>query len=282
MANIFQDLKNTYRVSGLIQRLIFWIIGVSVVLLIIKVFSPKVYGYLIYWLALSSNWLPLVYKPWTLLSYSFLHAGVIHLIFNMIMLFFVGQLFTTFFNQKHFITCYFAGAVMGGVFYLIGSSLVNVGPVLVGASAAIIAPLIALVCFRPHMQIKLLLIGQVKIWYIAAFIIILDIIQLSGSNIGGHLAHLGGAFMGYLFIVLYKRGIDLSVILDKLSAFFSRKEKTKFTKVYRNTNRVNKKDSSQEQDTQQQIDKILEKISKSGYESLTKQEKDFLFTAGKK
>lgn len=284
MANIFQDLKNTYQGGGLIQRLIFWIIGVFVIMMLLKVVSLSAYDFLLNWLSLSSNHLSVLYKPWTLVTYSFLHAGVIHLLLNVIMLYFVGQLFTTFFSQRQFLACYLSGAILGGIFYLVGSIFLNVGPILVGASAGVLATLVAIVTYSPYMQVRVLLFGQVKIWYIAAFIIILDIIQLSGSNIGGHLAHLGGAFMGFLYIKLYLYQKDFSVYLNKINGVFAKKQKPTFSKVYRNNKKTsastfNTKSAS---DTQKQIDAILDKISKSGYDSLTKQEKDFLFTAGKK
>lgn len=284
MANIFQDLKNTYQGGGLIQRLIFWIIGVFVIMMLLKVVSLSAYDFLLNWLSLSSNHLSVLYKPWTLVTYSFLHAGVIHLLLNVIMLYFVGQLFTTFFSQRQFLACYLSGAILGGIFYLVGSIFLNVGPILVGASAGVLATLVAIVTYSPYMQVRVLLFGQVKIWYIAAFIIILDIIQLSGSNIGGHLAHLGGAFMGFLYIKLYLYQKDFSVYLNKIDGVFAKKQKPTFSKVYRNNKKTsastfNTKSAS---DTQKQIDAILDKISKSGYDSLTKQEKDFLFTAGKK
>ena len=284
MANIFQDLKNTYQGGGLIQRLIFWIIGVFVIMMLLKVVSLSAYDFLLNWLSLSSNHLSVLYKPWTLVTYSFLHAGVIHLLLNVIMLYFVGQLFTTFFSQRQFLACYLSGAILGGIFYLVGSIFLNVGPILVGASAGVLATLVAIVTYSPYMQVRVLLFGQVKIWYIAAFIIILDIIQLSGSNIGGHLAHLGGAFMGFLYIKLYLYQKDFSVYLNKINGVFAKKQKPTFSKVYRNNKKTSASTFSTKSasDTQKQIDAILDKISKSGYDSLTKQEKDFLFTAGKK
>lgn len=282
MANILQDLKRHYKYGGILQKLLFWNIGVSIVFFICEGLFSSIAQKFFYWTALSSDYGNFIFKPWTLLTYSFLHAGIVHLILNMLVLYFVYQLFRTFFNDKQFLTCYLLGAMVGGIFFLIGSLFFSVGYVLVGASAAVIAPLIGLVTYSPNMEVRLMLIGRVKIWYIAAFIILLDIIQLSSSNIGGHLAHLGGAFMGFVYIKLVKEGKDLSVIFDRLANLFKRKKGTPFKKVY-----VNKKPlkasakGNKDLSKQQKIDIILDKISKSGYESLTKEEKAFLFRSGK-
>ena len=151
------------------------------------------------------------------------------------------------------------------------------------------AILFAAVTYNPYMEIRLLLIGRVKLWHIAAVVIALDLIQLPMSNTGGHLAHLGGALFGYIFIVLLRKGTDLSDGITKILNLFAHKtqtskSKTPFKKVHKNytpsptyaESRIVKKDK-----TQQQIDEILDKISASGYDSLSKEEKDFLFRAGK-
>lgn len=281
MASIIDDLKRNYKYGGAAQKLIFWNIGISVVFFILHGIFPVVYEKLFYWLVLTDDVKRMFIKPWTLLTYSFIHAGIVHLILNMILLYFVSQLFSTFFSQKQFMTTYILGAIVGGVFFeLFGLVFVHSGNILVGASAAIISPLFALVTFNPHMQIRLLLIGNVKIWYIAAFIVAIDLLQLMGtSNIGGHLAHLGGAALGVIYALLLKEGKDISLILDKIANILKKKKGTPFKKVYVNKN--NTANNTVKEETQKQIDLILDKISKSGYESLTKEEKSFLFNAGK-
>lgn len=283
MKNIFKDFTSQYKSGGIVQKLIFWNIGVSVLMLLLEVLLPSFYRVVFPWVVLSGDISLALIKPWTLLTYSFVHAGVIHLLFNLIVLFFVGQLFNTYFTGKQFLTLYLLGAILGGVFFLVGSQFIVAGSVLVGASAAVIAPLIGLAVYSPTMQVRLALIGNVKLWHIAAFIVVLDIIQLSTSNVGGHLAHLGGAVMGVVFVKLLQAGFDLSTIFDKVVNVFKRSKGTKFKKVYVNKERA-KQDvfRDDEKDKQRKIDLILDKISKSGYESLTKEEKDFLFRAGNK
>lgn len=281
MKNIIKDFTSQYKGGGIVQKLIFWNIGASVLMLLLEVLLSSVYRVVFPWVVLTGDLSFALVKPWTLLTYSFVHAGVIHLLFNLIVLFFVGQLFNTYFTGKQFLTVYLLGAILGGVFFLIGSQFIATGSVLVGASAAVMAPLIGLAVFAPNMQVRLALIGNVKLWHIAAFIIVLDIIQLSTSNVGGHLAHLGGAVMGVVYIKLLQGGFDLSTIFDKVVNIFKRPKGTKFKKVYVNKERI-KHDVvvDEEKDKQKKIDLILDKISKSGYESLTKEEKDFLFRAG--
>lgn len=288
--NIWDDLKLQYRIGGIVQKILFWNIGVSLLFLILKALTPSVYGVILPWVALSSSVSSFITVPWTLLSYSFVHAGVIHLIFNLLVLHFVGRLFTTYFTQRQFLTVYFLGALFGGVFYILGGLVFSVGSVLVGASAATMAPLIALAVYAPYMEVRLALIGRVKVWHIAAFIVVLDVIQLATQNTGGHLSHLGGAFIGMVYIKLLQNGRDLSTVffnlITSITQVFKAKKKTPFKKVYVSKKKASTvfkgvvKDKDKEIE-QIKIDEILDKISKSGYDSLTKQEKDFLFKVGK-
>ena len=283
---VWDDLKLQYRIGGVVQQLIFWNIGVSIIFLILKGLLPTVYALLLPWFSLSSSFEGLLFTPWTIISYSFLHAGVIHLLFNLLVLHFVGRMFTTYFTQKQFMTVYLLGALVGGLFYLIGGLFFSVGSVLVGASAATMAPLIALAVYAPYIEVRLALIGVVKTWHIAVFIIVLDVIQLSTQNTGGHLSHLGGAFMGFMYIKMLNKGLDLSKLFDGVSTLFKKKERSPFKKVYVSKNKTTKRENTVSKDfektvEQKQIDEILDKISKSGYDSLTKEEKEFLFKIGK-
>ena len=157
---------------------------------------------------------------------------------------------------------------------------------MVGASAAIMAILVAAATYAPYYQVRLLLIGTVKLWHIAIVFIALDLIYASAENTGGHIAHLAGSLFGFLYIRLLQNGTDLSkgvsVILDGVANVFKPKKSTPFKKVHRNPVQSSKRNAAKPKDiTQQQIDDILDKISKSGYDSLTKEEKEFLFKVGK-
>lgn len=285
--NILDDIKQQYRLGGMNQKLIFWNIGLFLLSLIFFYqFSVGRFHYPT-WLALSSNAGTSFVFPWTFISYSFLHGGALHLIFNLIVLNFAGRLFQTFFSEKQLLGVYVLGAVFSGLVYVLAYTFLPLGnAILVGASASVMAILFATVTYAPLMTVRLLLIGYVKLWHIALAILILDVLQIGVSNTGGHISHLAGALFGFLFVSLLKQGTDLTKIISRITdlfkGIFSKKTKKRYT-PFKEVH-VNKKASYganpkfQKDKNQQQIDEILDKISRSGYDSLTKEEKDFLFS----
>ena len=294
MATIIEDLKLQFRSGDVITKLIFWNIALFAIPFII--FGLLRLGGIdipwMHYISLSSNPADLLWKPWSLISYSFFHVGIMHILFNLVMLHFSARLFTTFFTQKQLLSLYFVGAIFAGLLYLfsyaIFPSLANLKTELVGASGAVMAILFAVATYAPMMTMRLLIIGNVKLWHIAIVLLIIDLVQLSVSNTGGHLAHLGGAFFGYFYISQLRKGTDithwLSRLLDGITNLFVRKPKTPFKAVHKNVSPKAKASTSRivtKSRTQQQIDEILDKISKSGYDSLTTEEKEFLFRAGK-
>lgn len=285
---IIDDLKLQYKTGGIALQLIFWNIGIAVVLLLLQAFLPVLHAQIMYWLQLSSLPSELVFKPWTLISYAFVHANFLHLLFNLLILNFASRLFLTFFTQKQFFGLYILSAIFAGLVFVGAFFLLGIPAPLVGASAAIMAIVFASATYAPMYQLRLLLIGNVKLWHIAAVFLILDLVQLPANNMGGHIAHLGGAFFGFLYIKLLQNGTDLSLIVTRVLDFFANlfkpKKSTPFKKVHRNPIKPQQKTASKivtKDKTQQQIDEILDKISQSGYDSLTKEEKEFLFKAGK-
>lgn len=276
--------------GGLEQKVIYWNCGIF--LLSIVFFYRFTLGFFDYpsWIALSSDGMNVLYKPWTLLTYFFFHAGFFHLLFNMIVLNFAGRLFLTFFNQKQFLGLYLLSGIFSGLIFILFYTFFMVGrnSAIVGASGAIMAILVAAATYSPFMNLRLLLIGNVKLWQFTFVILLLDLIQIFTENTGGHVAHLSGAFFGFLYVKLLVNGTDLSkgvsFILDYFVTYSLPRKKTPFKKVHRNyqtkTNPTVSKVVTKDK-TQQQIDEILDKISKSGYDSLTKEEKEFLFRAGK-
>jgi membrane associated rhomboid family serine protease len=288
--NILDDLKMQYKMGGFEQKVIYWNCGVF--LLSILFFYRFRLGFFDFptWIALSSNAKEVIYAPWTLLTYFFFHAGFFHLLFNMIVLNFTGRIFLTFFNQKQFLGLYLLSGIFSGLIFILFYSVLTVGKSssIVGASGAIMAILVATATYSPFMNLRLLLIGNVKLWQFTFVILLLDLIQIFTENTGGHIAHLSGALFGFIYIKLLINGIDLSkgvtFILDKFATLFNPKKATPFKKVHRNYNTKPTEKISKivtKDKTQQQIDEILDKISKSGYDSLTKEEKEFLFKAGK-
>jgi membrane associated rhomboid family serine protease len=271
--NILNEIKQQYKLGDVPQKLIF--INILVFFLSIVFFFKFRFGFFDYpnWLALTSDYKEVVFYPWTLITYGFLHADPFHLLFNLIFLYFISILFYTFFTTRQFLTVYFLGSIFGGIVYLIYSNLFNHSNLIVGASGSIMAVFIAVAAYSPNMPIKLPLIGFVKIWHVALFYVFVDLLYLLSDNTGGHIAHLSGSVVGFVFAMLMKRGIDISQIFN-----FKKKKNTTFKKVYKNkpTKKYQSARVSDVNFTQRQIDEILEKISKSGYDSLTKEENKYV------
>ncbi|MEO6173568.1 MAG: rhomboid family intramembrane serine protease [Flavobacterium circumlabens] len=286
--NILDDLKLQYKLGGIAMRVIYW--NVACFLISLVFFYQFSIGQFAFpgWLALSSDPEVFLFKPWTFLTYAFFHDGFLHLLFNMMVLNFASNLFLTFFTQKQYLGLYILSAVFSGIIFVLTYYFLNYSASIVGASAAIMAILVATTTYQPLMNVRLLLVGNVKLWHITAVILILDLMQLRLGNMGGHISHLAGAFFGFAYIKLLQNGTDLSVIISKILDFFTnifkKSPSTPFKKVHKNYQKPTEKVTSRivtKDKTQQQIDEILDKISQSGYDCLTKEEKEFLFKAGK-
>lgn len=269
------------------MKMIYWNVGCFLVSLVffyqfkIGIFDfPK-------WIALSSDPMVFVLRPWTFVVYAFFHNSFWHLLFNMLVLNFASYLFLTFFSSKQYLGLYLLSAIFAGLIFALGFNLMHFTGTLVGASAAIMAILVAVTTYNPLMGVRLLIFGNVKLWHITAVILILDLMQFRLENSGGHISHLAGAFFGFGYIKLLQNGTDLSKIVSAVLDFFTnlfKKPATPFKKVHKNYKKPVEKPISKivvKDKKQQQIDEILDKISQSGYESLSKEEKEFLFQAGK-
>lgn len=288
MSSILDDLKLQYNMGGIAQKLIYW--NVAFFLVSIPFFYDFSKGAFDFpnWVALSSDPTVFIFSPWTFLTYAFFHFGFWHLFFNMMVLNFSSALFLTFFTPKQYLGLYLLSAIFAGIAFVLGYYFLNIDASIVGASAAIMAILVATTTYSPLMNIRLMFFGNVKLWHITFVIILLDLLQFRLENTGGHISHLSGAFFGFIFIKLLKNGIDLSKmvsgVLDFFANLFSKTPARPFKKVHKNySNPIEKRTSKiiTKDKTQQQIDEILDKISKSGYDCLTNEEKEFLFKAGK-
>ena len=288
MNSIIDDLKFQYKIGGIANKMIYWNVGFF--LLSIIFFYQFKSGFFDFpnWVAVSSDPTIILTKPWTLLTYAFFHYGFLHLFFNMMVLNFSSRLFLTFFTQKQFLGLYVLSAIFAGLCFVLSFYFLHQTSKMVGASAAIMALLVATTAYQPLMEIRLLLIGNVKLWHITAVILLLDLLQIQMNNTGGHIAHLSGAFFGYIYIKLLQNGTDLSRFVNLIIDFFINlvgpKKTTPFKKVHVNPKKPAFKRDSKivvKDKTQQQLDEILDKISQSGYDSLTAEEKEFLFKAGK-
>lgn len=244
-------------------------------------------------LALPSDLTQFIHMPWTLFTYMFLHEGLFHWLFNMIMLYFGGILFTEYLSQKSLLWTYILGGIAGAVFYMLAFNLFPVfAPVrsisvALGASASVLAIIIAISTYVPDYTVHLFLIGRLKLKYLAIAFVLLDILSIQSNNPGGHIAHLGGALWGFLYALSLRKGNDLYKIFDGLrlpDSLFKRNRYTKFSTSRPESGRPMNDDeyNSRRAAKQAEIDKILDKISKSGYGSLSKEEKEMLFKSSNK
>lgn len=287
---IFDEIKESFREGSALTRLIYINLGLFLLIRIANVFyflSGTAFPFLD-WLALPADFGLLASRPWTLITYMFLHFDFLHILFNLLWLYWMGQIFMGYFDQGKLITIYLLGGITGGLFYVAGYnsfpvfSQIVVDSRLLGASASVIAIVTALAMHAPNHIIHMMFIGPVKMKYIALFSVFMYVIGISSTNAGGNLAHLGGAFWGIIYILQLRRGIDLGKWITQLFSGikkgFAPKPKVKVS--YRKPtddieyNRIKNQDRTR-------MNEILEKISKSGYDSLSKDEKETLFRMGK-
>ena len=246
---------------------------------------------LMQWFVLPEEPIEVLKQPWSLLTYSFLHGGFMHILFNMIWLNFFSKFILNLFSEKRFLTVYLLGALYGGLLFV---TAYNVFPVfqskagyLLGASASVSALMVFAATYSPNISFRFFMV-TIKLWQLAVGLFLLDLFRLgSGTNPGGMLSHIGGAVFGYLYAVQLAKGNDIGLWFEKIVAslanLFKTRKNTPFRKVHKTPKNTSKKKTTSVKDERQiKIDGILDKIGKSGYESLTKQEKDFLFKAGNK
>jgi membrane associated rhomboid family serine protease len=225
-----------------------------------------------------------IYQPWSLFTYGFLHDSLGHIFWNMLLLYYASQFFLNLFSSQRFINVYFMGILLGGLVFLLSYAIFPVfkdqSPQLVGASAGVMAVLIFSCTYMPTQEVRLLFFN-VKLMYVGIALVIVDILQIPTGNAGGHLAHIGGAGLGYFYAQQLQNGKDIGSDFERFWKWLSNlfKAKPKMTKVHKSTTRKTRKPTTS---NQEKIDRILDKISASGYDSLSKEEKDYLFKAGKK
>lgn len=237
------------------------------------------------WFELLPNFDVLLYRPWTLITYGFLHGGFRHILWNMLLLFFASRLYLNLFSERQFLKNYFLGIITGGLVFLISYNVFpvfnGIFPPLVGSSAGVMSILIFVATYTPNQEVRVIFFN-IKLQYIGIALVILDILQIPNGNAGGRLAHLGGALIGFIYANQLQKGNDIGAFLDRIwsyvNSFFVSNKKNNMRTVHRSKNRTKENPSNLQQE---KIDSILDKISKSGYESLTQKEKDFLFKAGK-
>lgn len=285
--DFIEDLKRKYQTQSALGQLIVIIVAFTVATWLLEYLYAPAYN----WFRLPAGLWETLLQPWSIISYGFMHTGLFHLFWNMLILFSFGQMMFNLFSTRQVLTLFFAGVISGALVFLIGDALfsnyVNAAG-LVGASAGVYAVTMFVCTYQPENEVRLIFFN-VKLKYIGYFLIGVTLLGVfARDNVGGNLAHAGGLAIGYYAAVKMKDGIDilkgLSSVGDYFISFFKstpqQEKKAKMKTVYRNKN-TKTTTVKTKSDQQVKIDSILDKISASGYESLTKEEKDFLFKAGK-
>ncbi|MFC2151870.1 rhomboid family intramembrane serine protease [Bacteroidota bacterium] len=294
--NIIDEIKKSFKSGNALIKLLYVNIAVFLAVKIIGVIffllSIDPTFSLVSWFAVPADLHNLIFRPWTIFSYMFLHQDFWHILFNMVVLYVFGQIFLHYFDDKKLVSIYLVGGIAGAALYILFFNLFPVFnqvipiSIALGASASVMAILVATAIYAPKHTVNLFFVVRTEIRYIAIVLVIVDILQIKSSNAGGHIAHLGGALFGYLYISQLRKGKNITKgfdrFMDKIFSLFKRREKFKVT--YKRPMTDIEKDieyNKTQAAAQQDIDKILDKIAKSGYDSLTKREKEILFKNSK-
>ena len=295
MSDFIDTIKSRFKSGNVLMKFIFINVGVFIVIqalyVIVTLFRLESLNPLPL-LAVPSQLDTLLIRFWTLFTYMFVHVGFMHILFNMLWLYWFGNIFLSYFNDRTLGSLYVIGGFAGALLYIIAFNIIpyylDLGHgVMIGASASVMAVVMGAAFYRPDTTLNLFLFGRIKIIYIALVVFFIDFLSLSsGDNPGGHLAHIGGAIVGYLFAIQYKKGKDftlpISRFLDRIANLFKkRKHKGAHKVVYRKTETDYDYNYRKTQESKN-IDVILDKLKESGYNSLSSEEKRQLFDAGEK
>lgn len=296
LKNAFNRRDNSLYKLMAINLIAFFVLLISRVVLTLSGFGA-LYKEGLKWIMMPASLSTLAKQPWSIFTYFFLHEGLFHILFNLLFLYYFGLLVHQYLGSRKLTNLYLLGGVFGAGFYLL---MYNIAPYfsgavdtsfMLGASAGVFAVVVGAATLAPQTTFVLLLLGPVKIVYIAAFYVLLSFANSIGENAGGEIAHLGGAMLGYGYIVALRKGWDLGIPIQKVGLFFENLGNRRAPKVsYRrtsstttgNTKSEGAKQVNRETLTQEEVDKILDKIADKGYDGLTKEEKRKLFDYSKK
>jgi|SRR5690554_1066234 len=285
-------LRYKYQTADVLTKLIVINVAVYLIVSLGSFFMAVPQAVFVRWFVLSNDPILILMRPWTLITYGFLHFGFFHLLFNMIWLWWFGRIVLNLFNGRRFLTIYLLGALAGGALFTLSYNLFPVfqshRAFLIGASGAVTAIMVFIAAYTPNTEVRIFTFS-IKLWHIALTLFLLDLLRIpSSGNAGGLLAHVGGGIFGYVYAVQLTKGNDIGKwfenFMDWIVGLFKKKNHVPFKKVHRNkTASAAKRKTSpiSKSEHQKKIDTILDKISQSGYESLSKEEKDYLFRAGK-
>lgn len=288
MNKLLNNIQNLFKTANTLYKLIYINIAVFLIINILNIigfFFQIDLNQSISWIAIPADYIQLIKRPWTILSYMFVHQELFHLIFNLLWLYFGGKLFLMYMSEKQLLAVYIISGICGGLVFFTAYNIMPVfeldveHAIALGASASVLGIVFATSTYSPNYKINLILIGYIKLQYIAIFLLVIDIISIPKGNSGGHLAHLGGALSGYIYTKQLKKGNDISTWFDTLKKVFKYRRNTQaiYTKPKTDDEFINEKSIQKKE-----INNILGKISKSGYKSLTQKEKEILFRESKK
>lgn len=292
MDGIFTNLKQTFRSGNILAKLIYINIGLFLLIRLTDVlfllFNLSDIS-LLSFLQLPSSAELLLFKPWTLFSYMFTHYDFLHILFNMLWLYWFGGLFLQFFNERQLGGLYVLGGIAGGLLFMVAYNIfpyfstVSANSFLMGASASVMAIVFAVSFYRKEYEIHLLLIGRIQLIYLALFTLILDLLAITSTNAGGHIAHIGGALLGIGFASLIQSGKDMTTPVNRFIDWIVNwgKPKPKMRVTYKRKETDQEYNARKHQESQD-LDAILDKLKRSGYDSLSAEEKKKLFDASKK
>ncbi len=298
LKNAFTRRDNSLYKLMAINLIAFFILLISRVVLTLSGFGA-VYKEGLKWIMMPASLPTLAKQPWSILTYFFLHEGPFHILFNLLFLYYFGLLIHQYLGSRKLANLYILGGVFGAGFYLL---MYNIAPYfsgavdtsfMLGASAGVFAVVVGAATLAPQTTFVLLLFGPVKIVYIAAFYVLLSFASSIGENAGGEIAHLGGAMLGFGYIFLLRKGWDLGIPIQKVGLFFENLFRKRAPKVSyrratstatgsRSTKSEQMQAGAKDALSQEEVDKILDKIAEKGYEGLTKEEKRKLFEYSKK
>lgn len=292
---MWDELKRKYNQVAIHEKLMFINVGVfaiiSLAVTLIYLISSNRIEFFNDYLALPANLSQLLFKPWTLFTYFFIHTGFWHLLGNMIALYFFGRIFINFLGSRLFVNYYILGGVFAGLVFVLSfnifPALIKGNSVLIGASGAVFAILFGVTAKVPNYIFNFFGVLQIPLWVISTLYTIMFISSIPYINAGGELAHLGGAFLGFFYTKQLDKGKDIGAFLERIKntfkSWFEKSKKRPLKTVHKNKSKVGgyTKANFSEFNNQKKIDVILDKISKSGYDSLTSEEKELLFRAGK-
>lgn len=283
-----EDLKYKFSKFNAFEKIIVINIVIFIIGQLIKVFART--GNALSYLSLPSGFSQFLWKPWSLITYGFTHYGFFHILFNLLILYYISRMLLNLFRPKMALNIYFLGIIVGGLAFLfvynvLPRALLVSTPGVVGASAGIRALLIFIGVYMAQTEVRFFMFN-IKLKYIAIALVIMDVLGLFGWNQGGNVAHLGGALLGYFYAIKLKEGKDIGSgferAMDTIVSWFKPKSNLKTVHRKKKSAYVGKtKEEFNTFNNQKKVDLILDKISKSGYESLTAEEKEFLFKAGK-